>query len=167
MTVLVLNTSYEPLHTISIKKAICLIVKGIAELEKASGKVWRSVNAEFILPSVIRLLAYSKLPRRTTRLGKRNIIIRDENKCQYCMKKFSSAALTIDHIIPKCKGGTSKWENMVSACKRCNSKKADKTPEEADMILNKKPSQMTSHSRTNILRNIAKGNPDWQEFIYC
>jgi 5-methylcytosine-specific restriction endonuclease McrA len=165
-SVLVLNSCYEPLHTISMQKAICLIVKGVAEIQKSTDKVWRSVNAEFVLPSVIRLLAFTKLPKRTTRLGKRNIIIRDNHTCQYCLKVFSTNALTLDHIIPKAKGGTSKWDNLVAACKKCNTKKADKTPQEAGLVLAKKPGPMTCHSRTNILRTIAQSNPDWSEFIY-
>lgn len=166
MNVLVLNTCYEPLHTISMEKAICLIVKGLAETLKATDNVWRSARAVFILPSVIRLLAFSKLPKRTTRLGKRNIIIRDEYSCQYCLKKFAPSSLTLDHIIPKSKGGTSKWENLVAACKKCNTKKADRTPQEAGLMLARKPGPMTSHSRTNILRTIAQANPVWSEFIY-
>jgi len=149
-----------------MEKAICLIYKGIAETLRETKEVWRSAKAEFVLPSVIRLLAFSRMPRRTTRLGKRNIIIRDDYTCQYCVKKFSSNALTLDHIIPKSKGGTSKWENLVAACRKCNSKKADRSPQEAGLVLAKKPGQMTTHSRTNILRTIAQANPHWSEFIY-
>ena len=166
MSVLVLNSQYLPIQTTSVKKAIKLIYRGVAVAEKYSDKVWKSISSEIILPAVIRLINFHKLPNRTYKLSKKNILIRDKYTCQYCTEVLSERSLTIDHIIPKSKGGSSKWENLVTACKKCNTKKADKTPEEAGLKLHSRPSKLTVHTHTTILRNKGESYPEWSEFLF-
>jgi 5-methylcytosine-specific restriction endonuclease McrA len=166
LSVLVLNSQYLPIQTTSVKKAIKLIYRGVAVAEKYSEQVWKSISSEFILPSVIRLINFHKLPTRNNKLSKKNILIRDKNTCQYCKEKHSERTLTIDHIIPKSRGGSSKWDNLVAACKRCNAFKADRTPEEAGMKLAVKPTKLSIYTHTTILRNKSEIYPDWSEFLY-
>jgi 5-methylcytosine-specific restriction endonuclease McrA len=166
MSVLVLNSQYLPIQTTSIKKAIKLIYRGVAVAEKYTDKMWHSISTEIILPSVIRLINFHKIPVKTYKLSKKNILIRDRYTCQYCKQTVSDRSLTIDHIIPKSRGGSSRWENLVTACKRCNSIKADRTPEEAGMLLLSKPSKIGIHTHTTILRNRGEIYPDWSEFLY-
>lgn len=164
--VLVLNSQYLPIQIVSIKKAIKLIFRGSAIVEKQSSVVWKTSSLEFPLPAVIRLINFHKLPNRTQKLSKKNIIIRDKYTCAYCKGIFSEKTLTLDHIIPKSRGGSSKWDNLVAACKRCNSKKADRTPEEAGFPSIKKPTRMSIHTHNAILINLAEGNPEWAEYMY-
>ena len=166
MTVLVLNASFLPIQTTSIKKAIKMIYRGVATVEKYTSIVWKSASSEIILPAVIRLINFYKLPIRTHRLSKKNIFLRDSYLCQYCGEKGTEKTLTIDHVVPKSRNGSSKWENLVTSCKRCNMKKADNTPEEAGMKLMKKPSKSGIHTQTTLLRNKGICNPDWMEFLF-
>jgi 5-methylcytosine-specific restriction endonuclease McrA len=166
MSVLVLNSQYLPIQTTSVKKAIKLIYRGVAVAEKYTDIMWHSISSEIILPSVIRLINFHKIPVKTYKLSKKNILIRDRYTCQYCKQTVSDRSLTIDHIIPKSRGGSSRWENLVTACKRCNSIKADRTPEEAGMLLLSKPSRISIHTHTTILRNRGEIYPDWSEFLY-
>jgi len=166
MSVLVLNSQYLPIQTTTIQKAIKLIFRGVAQIEKYSDKVWKSVSNEIVLPTVIRLINFHSFPKRTYRLSKKNICVRDKYTCQYCSVVLSEKSLTVDHIIPKSKGGSDKWENLVSACKSCNLRKADKRPEEVGMKLLSKPSKISIHTHTTIIRNKGLNNPDWTEFLF-
>jgi 5-methylcytosine-specific restriction endonuclease McrA len=166
MTVLVLNSQYLPIQTTSVKKAVKLIYRGVAVAEKYTEQVWKSISSEMILPAVIRLINFHRLPNRSYKLSKKNILIRDRYTCQYCQGIFSERTLTLDHVIPKSKGGSSRWENLVAACRKCNSKKADKTPEEACMRLLSKPMKLTVHTHTTILRNKGESRPEWSEFLF-
>jgi len=104
---------------------------------KQNGKVIRSPSISLPHPSVIRLLRYYRVPYRVIELSRKNILRRDKYQCQYCGKK--THALTIDHVIPKSRGGMDSWDNLVAACVKCNNKKGNRTPEEAHMPLIKKP----------------------------
>lgn len=166
MNVLVLNSSFLPIQTTSVKKAIKMIYRGVAIVEKYSSTVWKSVSSEVILPAVIRLTNFYKLPIRTHRLSKKNIFLRDQYLCQYCIDQGTDRSLTIDHVIPKSRGGSSNWDNLVSCCKPCNTKKANKTPEEAGMKLFSKPTKSGLHTQTTLLRNKGLNNPEWSEFLF-
>lgn len=166
MNVLVLNSSFLPIQTTSVKKAIKMIYRGVATVEKYSSVVWKSVSTEVVVPTVIRLICFFKLPVRTHRLSKKNIFLRDQYLCQYCEMAGTERSLTVDHIMPKSRGGSSKWDNLVTACKKCNSKKADRTPEEANMKLLKKPTKSGIHTQTTLLRNKGINNPEWSEFLF-
>jgi 5-methylcytosine-specific restriction endonuclease McrA len=128
--VLVLNTTCLPINICSWKRAIVLVIKGKAEgLE--SGK--KSINnGKYFLPLVIKLRDYVPIPYNGVVFTRKNIFLRDNYTCQYCGKTKN---LTIDHVIPKSKGGEDVWENVVSCCVRCNNKKGDRMPEEEGMKL--------------------------------
>ena len=130
--VLVLNASYEPLHVCAARRALTLIVKDAAHIQEHAG---REVHAGIMFPTVIRLKAYRKVPHRAQVLTRRNILVRDGYQCQYCGSTFSAMELTLDHVIPRSRGGLSTWENLVACCSADNRRKADRTPEEAGMPL--------------------------------
>ncbi|MFC2131451.1 HNH endonuclease [Bacteroidota bacterium] len=161
--VLILNQSFEPICVCTAKKAIILLYLMKAELiSKRTGLQVRSVSHIMPYPSVIRLISYIRIPYRKIELSRRNIHYRDNSHCQYCGKKTKE--LTIDHVIPKSRGGDDSWENLVSACKKCNNKKANRTPEEAGMKLIKKP------YRPNYIMFIQRYmngmNKDWKPFLF-
>ncbi len=135
--VLVLNQDYSPISVCSVERAFLLLYLDKAELiHKAEDVELRSVNASYPMPSVIRLQRYIVIPFKRVMLSRQNLFKRDGNSCQYC---GSTKDLTLDHVLPKSKGGQSTWTNLTTACKRCNSIKGDKTPEEANMPLKKEP----------------------------
>src|SRR6185503_8958382 len=125
--VLVLNASYEPLHVCAARRALTLIVKDAAHIQEHAG---REVHAGIMFPTVIRLKAYRKVPHRVQVLTRRSILVRDGYQCQYCGSTFSAMELTVDHVIPRSRGGLSTWENLVACCSADNRRKADRTPEE-------------------------------------
>ena len=136
--VLVLNQNYQPLNICNARRAFTLMGRGKAELlENGRGYV-RSITRTFPVPSVIRLVYMVKRPLMRRRLSRRAIFYRDGYICQYCEK--STKELTLDHILPRSRGGAHEWENVVSACIPCNHRKAGLTPAEAKMRLRRKPS---------------------------
>lgn len=130
-SVLVLNAGYEPLHRVSVNHAIKMLVREVAVIEEASDN---ETFGHFPVPRVLRLIRYVKLAWRTVspRYSKKKLFARDNHTCAYCGKE----ANTVDHIVPRSKGGLSTWENTVASCLRCNHKKRDRTPKEAGMKLN-------------------------------
>lgn len=135
---LVLNHNYEPLSVCNARKAINLLWLEKAELVEArNGQTIRSISVSFPLPSIVRLSAYVKVPFKKIILSRKNILRRDGHRCQYCGKK--DIPLTVDHIIPRAKGGGDSWENMVCACVRCNNVKGDRAPGEIHLQLERKP----------------------------
>lgn len=136
--VLILNASYEPLHVCSVKRAVALLMHGIAERVEDSEKILRSPSVIFPVPSVIRLRKYVRRPpRHRVAFNRRNVFKRDNHTCQYCHGK--SFDLTLDHVVPRSRGGATSWENVVACCKPCNSRKRNRTPEEANMHLRRSP----------------------------
>ena len=137
---LVLNYSYEPLQFCSAKRAIIMVFSERAESIETNGYVVRSPTATFKLPAVIRVLNIVKRSkRRGISFSKKNILRRDSFTCQYC--GVINNSLTVDHVLPKSRGGKSDWINSVAACKPCNLKKGDLTPSEKGMKLFKTPSK--------------------------
>jgi 5-methylcytosine-specific restriction endonuclease McrA len=158
-----LNQSYEPLTICSVKKAIVLMILGKAELLVPNEKKKiRTVSREFEWPSVVRLNGYRKVPYKKIILTKKNILKRDNHKCMYCGR--SDLPLTIDHIIPKSKGGDDSWENLVAACMPCNNKKGDRTPDEADMKLRAKP--YAPNHIIFIKHNAGRLEESWKPFLF-
>lgn len=132
--VLVLNASYEPLHVVSVRRAITLLLKEKAEIIEATERTLRAARREFPIPLVIRLLSYIRLPRLTLPLNRRTLFARDGYTCQYCGRQPGRALLTMDHMLPRSRGGTLTWENMVTACTSCNQRKGSRTPQECGMF---------------------------------
>ncbi len=163
--VLVLNKHYMALRIVSVKRAFSLLFREQAEViscEEGSYfnydfDSWRqlseirqgfeseehdwisTVQFDIVVPRIIRLLFYERLPKRPVKFNRRNIFARDQNKCQYCGKKFPTSELSLDHVIPKRLGGGTDWENIVCACTSCNVKKGGRTPKQAHMKLIKAP----------------------------
>ena len=137
LPVLVLNQNYEPLNICTVRRAVLLLYKGKAEtLENGRGDI-HTITSNVPLPSVIRLMHLVKRPVRQRRLSRREVFSRDGFTCQYCGRQ--SKSLTLDHVIPRHKGGPHEWENVTSACIPCNHRKAGRTPREAGMKLLTEP----------------------------
>lgn len=139
MNVLVLNASYEVLNVTRWQRAITLVFSGKAELLESYDAVIRTPDEVFEMPSVIRLVYLVKKPRTEVPFSRSNVLMRDRFTCQYCETTGVSATLTLDHVTPRAQGGDTCWENIVTACRLCNSKKGSRTPEKAGMRLKKKP----------------------------
>jgi 5-methylcytosine-specific restriction endonuclease McrA len=135
--VLVLNADYTAISVCTIPKAFLLVYLNKAEMvaESEHYKI-RTISAAFSSPSIIRLHKYVNVPYKSVLLNRNNIYKRDDHSCVYC---GSSKDLTLDHVMPKSKGGRTIWENLVTACRKCNASKGHLTPEEAGMPLNRKP----------------------------
>ena len=156
--VLVLNQNYEPLNVCNARRAVVLLDGGKAEvLEHGLGEV-RSPARAFPRPSVIRLVYMIKRPRPRVRLTRREVFIRDHYTCQYCGLKTRD--LTLDHIVPRHRGGKHTWENLVSACKNCNHRKGGKTIAEARMPLARAPKEPKANVYHMIYRYMENGPLD-------
>jgi len=160
--VLVLNQSYEPLMVINAKRAIVLVLKNKVELLEKYRKSIRTVAAEFDFPSVIRLNFYVRIKYKDIPLNRKNILKRDNNRCQYCNKDIHP--LTIDHIIPRNKGGQDTWENLVAACMKCNTKKGDHLLKEITMNLLKQPRKPSKIFQLQSYVN--KSQDNWKQYLF-
>ena len=159
--VLVLNQNYQPLNICSARRAMILMGRGKAEpIINGSGEV-RSVADIFPLPSVVRLYYMVKKPLVRRKLSRQALFYRDNFTCQYCGK--GTKKLTIDHIQPRCKGGKHTWENVVSACSKCNHKKAGLTPAEANMRLRTHPKAPSPNPYYIFYHR--KLEDEWRQFI--
>jgi hypothetical protein len=155
--VLVLNADYTPLNVTSLRRGFVLVIKGKAEiLEKGIEPIMTTVG-DFVRPIIIRLLSYVKYHSRPLKINRKRIYKRDNNQCIYCESKKH---LTIDHVIPKSRGGNNTWNNLVTCCLSCNLKKGNKTPEEAGMRMTLKPYE------PSIFSEIVNPNVDgiWENF---
>lgn len=138
--VLVLNATYEPLNVVSVRRAVVLLLKEKAELVEAAEAKLRAEHIEVAVPLVIRLVTYVKVPRRfNLPVSRRTVLSRDNYTCQYCGDQPGADELTIDHVLPRSRGGGHAWGNVVTACGPCNHRKGDCTPAEAGMPLRRKP----------------------------
>lgn len=150
--VLVLNRSYFPVHITSVRRAFCLLYQGLARAVDEQYRTfdfdsWSElsaslhddtvglVNRAIRVPRVILLVAYDRVPKRHVRFSRFNVFARDKNTCQYCGRKFLRSELNLDHVVPRSRGGTSTWENVVCSCHACNRKKGGRLTEEARMCL--------------------------------
>lgn len=135
--VLLLNQNYQPLNVCDVRRAFVLVGRGKAEALETTERVIRSAYEEHPEPSIVRLLYMVKRPLHQRRLSRREVFIRDRHTCQYCGRQ--SRRLTLDHVLPRSRGGEHSWTNIVSACDRCNHRKAGRTPREANMLLQRDP----------------------------
>ena len=135
--VLVLNNDYEPLNICNLRRAVVLVFLGKAEVLHTNSKVIGTVGGSIHSPSVVKLRHHVKRPLPELRLSRRSIFARDSYACQYC--GHQARELTIDHVVPKRLGGKSTWENLVCCCRRCNTRKGDKTLEQASISLTRQP----------------------------
>ncbi len=190
--VLALNRHYVPVHIFSAPRVFCLLCKGLAEVVHVEDgrfatldfEAWRehsqlklelglreahedwvqAVQFEIEVPRVIRLLKYERVPRSTVKYNRRNVFLRDEHRCQYCARRFSVQRLSLDHVMPRSRGGPDTWENVVCACLNCNVRKGGRTPLEAGMRLLSepvRPKRSPLVSRQLMLRKYSA----WKAFI--
>lgn len=132
--VLVLNATYEPLNVISLRRAVVLLLTEKAEIVEAASAWLRAERLSLPVPLVIRLVCYVRIPHSfSLPLSRRTVLARDQYTCQYCGMQPGRANLTLDHVVPRSRGGATCWENVVTACAACNRRKGDRTPEEARM----------------------------------
>lgn len=157
---LVLNGTYEPLCVVSARRAVVLVLKRKAEVVHQNGEVFRSERAEVHVPSVIRLTYVVKVPYRArATLSRRGVFIRDQHRCQYC----GSPAENVDHVVPRSRGGTHSWENVVAACRPCNARKEDRLPHEANMRLRSKP--VVPKEKMWIIVAVGRVEPTWEPYL--
>jgi 5-methylcytosine-specific restriction endonuclease McrA len=136
--VLVLNASYEPLNVCSVRRAHVLVWKGKAEILESLPKALHSATDTYLWPHVIRLVKYVRVPRAIQRkISRRALFARDGWRCVYCGQ--NGGRLTLDHVVPRSRGGDSVWENVVTSCAPCNLRKGDRLLEEASMTLSATP----------------------------
>ena len=164
--VLVLNATYEPIHVTAARRAIVLVLKGVARSEENNHAVVHAASFAMAVPSVIRLLEYRRIPHQARALSRKNILIRDRNTCQLCGVIFPSSELTLDHVHPRSQGGKSAWENLVACCHPCNNQKGDRTPEQAGMKLLRQPRPFNLQTSRHLMRLMASGNGQWQKYLF-
>ena len=149
--VLVLNYDYTPLNITSTRRGYVLVDKGKAEIIKSAENPIVAGYQTYVRPLIIRLLSYIRFNQRNLKVNRTRIYKRDNHECAYCGSKKQ---LTLDHIIPKSRGGGNDWNNLVTCCFKCNLKKANKTPDEAKMVLKVKPYAPTLISENGLLKKI-------------
>jgi len=189
-SVLVLNRLFMAVRVVRARHAFVLLWKQIAEVVSVEDETFntydfsswtevsqyrrqfepelhewvKTVRFEIAVPRVIRLLTYDRLPKTRVRLNRRNLFARDTNRCQYCGRKFRSSELSIDHVMPRSRGGRTLWTNVVCACLKCNVRKGGRTPDEAGMRLVQPPKQprfspvITLHAGSEKYRS-------WKQFL--
>jgi len=167
--VLLLNQTYEPLGTVSVGRAIIMTFKNTVFVEEWDGKrVLRSAHDEFPVPSVIRRRIYINVRRRREQSGMKRmrIYIRDKYRCQYCGEKKTVPELTLDHIIPRSRGGDNSPVNVVTACLQCNNRKRDRTPAEARMPLLTTQTALRVKLERVVLCHYAEARAEWRKYLF-
>lgn len=167
--VLLLNFSYEPLGTLGVARAMCMMLRGAIFVEEYDGeKVLRSPSQTFPVPSVVRLRHYVNLhaKRRTGTMKRARIYIRDRYRCQYCGDQRHAGELTLDHIMPRAQGGESTPENLVTACHACNQRKGNRTPEQARMPLLTPQRMLRLGLDRVLLCHYAESRPEWKKYLF-
>lgn len=162
LPVLVLNQNYEPLNVCNVRRAFVLVDRGKAEIIENGRGYLHATTAVYEIPSVIRLVYLIRRPLPQGRLTRRDVFLRDKFKCQYCGQPTRD--LTLDHVVPRHRGGGHDWENVVAACKGCNHRKAGRTPEEARMHLLKEPYRPT-YSYYRSFYQYLQSQEGWRKFI--
>jgi len=177
---LVLNRSYLPIHVTTVRRAFSLLYRGVAkavdedyrtfgfndwsELSTAGCETIGLVEGFVRIPRVILLDAFDRVPRREVRFSRHNIFLRDGSTCQYCGSRKPRPELNLDHVIPRAAGGVTSWDNVVCACLDCNRLKGGRTPEQAGMVLRRRPRRPSW--TPFIARNLASTcYAEWRPFL--
>ncbi len=164
--VLVLNASYEPITLFTAKRALTVVHKGIAVVEKTRDFSIHTAHIDIPVPYVIRLIDYRRIPRRTRSVSRKSIMARDNHQCQYCLDNPAHEKLTLDHITPRAQGGMSTWENLVACCFKCNNLKGNRTPEEAGMPLTNRPMPFSIHTNRHLMRESGRDHKVWEPYLF-
>jgi 5-methylcytosine-specific restriction endonuclease McrA len=182
LPVLVLNRHLAPVQVTTARRAVVLLYGGVALALDEGGEsydfeFWRHlpvrngddglpiVGGALRVPRVVHLLRYERTPRVTVRLTRRNLMFRDAHQCQYCGRRPPLRELNIDHVVPRSRGGDDSWENLVTACRTCNLRKGWKTPEEADMHLERRPFRPKWTMTAQILLGSGWRFKEWEPFL--
>ncbi len=180
--VLLLNRYFAPIGLVTVRRAMVLLYCSHARALDDAGEShefssWRElpvrdgddrvpiVGGALRVPRVLHLLEYDKNPRVVVRLTRRNLMLRDEHQCQYCSGRPGVRELNLDHVIPRSRGGTDSWENLVVSCRVCNLKKGRRTPEEAGMLLLRKPKRPAWSTTAQILLSTKRSFSEWSAFL--
>jgi len=164
--VLVLNATYEPINVTAARRALVLVLKGNATTEEENGSFIHSARVSFRIPSVIRLTEFRRIPHQTRALSRKNILMRDRYTCQFCGRALPAAELTLDHIIPRSKGGHTDWDNLVACCHKCNTLKGNRLPEDAGLKLRRPPRPFTLHTSRHIMRMLGRADQRWRKYLF-
>lgn len=162
--VLVLNHNYQPLNVTNARRALGLLYLGKAHMVEKDSKVFHAERMEIELPAVVRLNHYVRRPMPVLRVSRKAIFARDEHICQYCGAR--GVTLTIDHVLPRHRGGTTAWANLVCCCTKCNNLKGNRTPAESGLRLRRRPVRpkfIPYISYTKFLA--AAANPVWRPYL--
>ncbi|HUQ62917.1 MAG TPA: HNH endonuclease [Acidimicrobiales bacterium] len=160
MKALVLNATYEPLCVVSARRALLLVLKEKAEVLHATDRAFHSERVALPVPSVIRLTYFVKVPfRARAALNRRAVFARDDHRCQYC----GGTAENIDHVVPRSRGGQHVWENVVAACRPCNTRKEDRSLSEVGLTLRRRP--VAPKELTWIIVAVGTVHPHWEQYL--
>jgi 5-methylcytosine-specific restriction endonuclease McrA len=156
----VLNASYQPLCVVPVRRALVLALKGKAEVLHTNGHMFRSEALEIRAPSVVRLNYFVKVPYRArSSLSRRAVFVRDDYECQYCGRP----AENVDHVVPKSRGGAHTWDNVVAACRPCNSKKENRSPQDVGLALRRPPRR--PDDSVWIVVAVERVDPVWEQYL--
>ncbi len=164
--VLVLNASYEPINVTPVRRAVVLVLKGVATTEEENGSFIHSARMAFRIPSVIRLREFRRIPYQTRALSRKNILLRDRHTCQFCGRVLPAVELTLDHVIPRSRGGHTDWDNLVACCHTCNNLKGDRLPEEVGLKLLRPPRPFTLHTSRQLMRMLGRSDERWRKYLF-
>lgn len=182
LPVLLLNRFFSPVSLTTARRAMVLLYGGSAKAVDEDGEThdfgaWRLlpvreiddglriIGGELRIPRVLHLQRYERSPRVAVRLTRRNLMLRDGHQCQYCGKRPHVRDLNVDHVLPRSRGGTDCWENLVISCRACNLKKGRRTPEEAGMRLLRSPAKPHWSTTAHILLSMREPFSEWQPFL--
>jgi 5-methylcytosine-specific restriction endonuclease McrA len=164
--VLVLNASYEPINVTPVRRAVVLVLKGVATTEEEDGAYIHAARIAFRIPSVIRLCEFRRIPFQSRALSRKNILMRDRSTCQFCGCVLPATELTLDHVIPRSRGGHTDWDNLVACCHPCNNRKGGRTPEEAGLRLLRSPRPFTLHTSRQLMRMMGRSDERWRKYLF-
>jgi 5-methylcytosine-specific restriction endonuclease McrA len=164
--VLVLNATYEPINITAARRAVVLVLKGVATTEEENGSFIHSARMAIRLPSVIRLTEFRRIPYQTRALSRKNILMRDRYTCQFCGRVLPASELTLDHVVPRSRGGHTDWDNLVACCHTCNNLKGDRFPEETGLRLLRPPRPFTLHTSRQLMRMLGRSDERWRKYLF-
>jgi 5-methylcytosine-specific restriction endonuclease McrA len=163
---LVLTQGYEPVKVVAWQRAITLLSLGKVEVVEEYNTTVNAVSLCIKMPAVVRLLRSFRRYRGALKFSRANIAARDRYQCQYCGRPCTIAEITFDHVLPRSRGGATSWNNIVSACVACNSKKANRTPSEAGMLLRVAPVQPAWLGAVEVTVSMRSVPDAWRDYLY-
>jgi 5-methylcytosine-specific restriction endonuclease McrA len=168
METLILTQSYMPHRIVNWQKAITMLVIGKVEVVETYDEVIRSVSLSLQMPAVVRLVRGVKRHDTKVRFSRINVLTRDDFRCQYCGESMQARDLTFDHVVPRSQGGKTSWTNIVTACRPCNGKKGNRTPEQARMKLLSRPVRPKALPLGLERLGAGRALPDpWKSWVWC